>query len=188
MKLSNTYEILDAVVRSGSFRKAADKMAITSTALNRRILALEQELGVSLFERLPHGVKPTVAGDTLDVSGRKVDLASIATPSPGQHCRRKNGSSWPCGQNAAFALANIVARHWVHCRIATEDGAAPVPGYCTLAGPTGPDVNAAMLQQGWARTTNTAPDHYRALEASARKARLGIWGDGAEVASGGKAR
>ena len=65
MKLSSTYAIVEAVVRYGSFRKAADKMAITSTALNRRVLTLEQELGVDLFERLPHGVQPTIAGEIM---------------------------------------------------------------------------------------------------------------------------
>lgn len=123
-----------------------------------------------------------VDGDTLDVAGQRVDLASIEAPNTGIHCHRPDGSSWPCGQNAAFALANIVARHWVHCRIERGEGAEPVPGYCTLAGPTGPDVNAAMLRQGWAHATTTAPDHYRALEADARKARIGIWGNGRDVA------
>lgn len=54
---------VDAVARAGSIRKAADALAITSTALNRRILALEDELGTSLFERLPRGVKLTTAGE-----------------------------------------------------------------------------------------------------------------------------
>ena len=47
---------IEAVARSGSIRKAAETMAITSTALNRRILAMEEDLGVQIFERLPRGV------------------------------------------------------------------------------------------------------------------------------------
>ena len=65
MKLLNTYKLIEAVVQCGSFRKAADKMAITSTALNRRIIALEQEMGVKLFERRPNGVTLTVAGEIM---------------------------------------------------------------------------------------------------------------------------
>ncbi len=34
-----------------------------SSALNRRILDLEEELGAPLFERLPRGVRPTAAGE-----------------------------------------------------------------------------------------------------------------------------
>jgi DNA-binding transcriptional LysR family regulator len=51
------------VARVGSIRKAADELAITSTALNRRILSMEDELGVALFERLPTGVRLSVAGE-----------------------------------------------------------------------------------------------------------------------------
>ena len=54
---------VETVAREGSIRKAADKLAITSTALNRRILALEEELGYPLFERLPSGVRLNTAGE-----------------------------------------------------------------------------------------------------------------------------
>jgi len=54
---------VETVGREGSIRKAADKLAITSTALNRRILALEDELGYPLFERLPSGVRLNTAGE-----------------------------------------------------------------------------------------------------------------------------
>jgi DNA-binding transcriptional LysR family regulator len=56
---------VDAVVRHGSIRKAADQLAITSTALNRRILAIEEELGVPIFERFARGVRLTAAGEIL---------------------------------------------------------------------------------------------------------------------------
>lgn len=51
------------VARVGSIRKAAEELAITSTALNRRILGMEQELGVPIFDRLPSGVRLSVAGE-----------------------------------------------------------------------------------------------------------------------------
>ncbi len=56
---------IDAIARAGSIRKAAETLAITSTALNRRVLALEEELGVSIFERLPRGVRLSTAGELL---------------------------------------------------------------------------------------------------------------------------
>jgi len=58
-----TYQYLEAIVRAGSIRKAAETLAITSTALNRRILALEEELGEDLFERLAKGVRLSTAGE-----------------------------------------------------------------------------------------------------------------------------
>lgn len=54
---------VDAVARHGSIRKAAEALHIASSALNRRILDLEDELGVALFERLPRGVRLTSAGE-----------------------------------------------------------------------------------------------------------------------------
>jgi len=56
---------IDAVAKAGSIRKAAETLAITSTALNRRILAMEEELGVDIFERFPRGVRLTAAGEIL---------------------------------------------------------------------------------------------------------------------------
>jgi len=56
-------KFVEAVARYGSIRKAAEVLSITSTALNRRILGLEEELGVELFERLPRGVRLTSAGE-----------------------------------------------------------------------------------------------------------------------------
>jgi DNA-binding transcriptional LysR family regulator len=56
---------LDVIARAGSIRKAAEVLSITSTALNRRVLALEAELGAPLFERLSRGVRPSAAGDLL---------------------------------------------------------------------------------------------------------------------------
>lgn len=54
---------VDAVVRQGSIRKAADVLHLASSALNRQILNLEEELGAQLFERLPRGVRLTAAGE-----------------------------------------------------------------------------------------------------------------------------
>ncbi len=63
MKHLTTLSYIDAVARAGSIRKAADMLAITSTALNRRILSFEEELGVDLFERMPRGVRLSSAGE-----------------------------------------------------------------------------------------------------------------------------
>jgi DNA-binding transcriptional LysR family regulator len=56
---------IDAIARAGSIRKAAETLAITSTALNRRVLAMEEELGAPIFERLPRGVRLSAAGEIL---------------------------------------------------------------------------------------------------------------------------
>jgi DNA-binding transcriptional LysR family regulator len=45
-----------------SFRRAATVLGIRQSAVSHRIRVLEEKLGVSLFERQPRGVRPTLAG------------------------------------------------------------------------------------------------------------------------------
>jgi len=45
-----------------SFRRAADVLGVRQSAVSRRVRALEDSLGVSLFERYHAGVRLTVAG------------------------------------------------------------------------------------------------------------------------------
>ena len=49
------------VAASVSF--AAERLNITASAVNRRIMDLEEELGAELFERRPRGVRLTAAGE-----------------------------------------------------------------------------------------------------------------------------
>lgn len=62
---SENFIYFDAVARHGSIRKAAETLHIASSALNRRILDLEEEVGSALFERLPRGVRLSAAGEVL---------------------------------------------------------------------------------------------------------------------------
>lgn len=62
---TETLRAFDAAVRLGSFSRAADAVHLTHGAVSRRIAALEADLGVALFDRLPRGVRPTAAGTKL---------------------------------------------------------------------------------------------------------------------------
>ena len=53
------------VARQGSIRKASETLHVSASAIDRQILAAEEEFGVPLFERLPSGLKPTAAGELL---------------------------------------------------------------------------------------------------------------------------
>ena len=65
MKHLQDFAYIEAVVRAGSIRKAADDMNITASALNRRIQRFEEEFGSEIFERLPRGVRLNPAGELL---------------------------------------------------------------------------------------------------------------------------
>jgi len=81
MKLLSQLRYIDVVAKKGSIRKAADSLNITSTALNRRILSLEEEIGSPLFERLPQGVRLNTAGELLIQHIRKSisDLSRVTS-------------------------------------------------------------------------------------------------------------
>ncbi len=54
---------VNEIARTGSIRKAAARLNVASSAINRQILALEEEMGAPLFERLPRGLRLTAAGE-----------------------------------------------------------------------------------------------------------------------------
>jgi DNA-binding transcriptional LysR family regulator len=76
MRHLTTLRHIEAVARAGSIRKAAEGLAITPSALNRRIQAFEDELGSPVFERLPRGVRLNPAGE-LVVHHLRAQLADL---------------------------------------------------------------------------------------------------------------
>ncbi|MFC3338014.1 LysR family transcriptional regulator [Paracandidimonas soli] len=66
MKLDSiTVRLLLAIAEEGSISRAAETCRLAVAAASRRLSELEAQLGVALFERKPHGVKLTVAGEQL---------------------------------------------------------------------------------------------------------------------------
>jgi DNA-binding transcriptional LysR family regulator len=65
------YVYFDAIIRHGSIRRAADALRIASSALNRRLLDLEQDAGTILFDRLQGGVRLTAAGEAFAAHVRR---------------------------------------------------------------------------------------------------------------------
>ena len=53
------------VAKCGSIRHAAKNVHISSSAINRRIIELENQIGIKLFERTAAGVTPSKAGAIL---------------------------------------------------------------------------------------------------------------------------
>lgn len=60
---SRKLQYINEIARCGSIRKAAARLNVASSAINRQILALEEEIGVPIFERLPRGLRLTAAGE-----------------------------------------------------------------------------------------------------------------------------
>ncbi|MFD1910962.1 LysR family transcriptional regulator [Halodurantibacterium flavum] len=70
---------LDEIVRQGSVRKAAERLNVSASAIDKQLIRAEEELGVAIFERLPRGMRLTSAGEVLihRLRGWQKDLTSI---------------------------------------------------------------------------------------------------------------
>lgn len=69
-------ETVVAIAEEGALVRAARRLHISQPPLTRRLAALEDELGVVLFERLPRGMHPTEAGAEVVERARQI-LAAI---------------------------------------------------------------------------------------------------------------
>jgi len=59
------------VVRSGSVSEAATRLSVSPSAVSRQVAALEDLLGVPLFDRRPRGMAPSAAGEMLAAHARR---------------------------------------------------------------------------------------------------------------------
>lgn len=59
-----------AIADEGSFTRAAERLLVAQPSLSQQIKSLERELGGQLLERLPNGVRLTVAGKAFMIDAR----------------------------------------------------------------------------------------------------------------------
>ncbi|WP_297108029.1 LysR substrate-binding domain-containing protein [uncultured Devosia sp.] len=63
MRHLKTLQCIADVATSGSIRQSAARLAITPSALTRKIQDFESELGTPIFERMPQGMRLNAAGE-----------------------------------------------------------------------------------------------------------------------------
>lgn len=100
MKYLRTFELIEAVVRAGSIRKAAEDANLTASALNRRIQGFEQEFGWPIFERLPRGMRLNPAGELLmqHIRLQRTDLVRVQSQVADLTGERRGHISIACSQ------------------------------------------------------------------------------------------
>ncbi|MCK9915630.1 LysR family transcriptional regulator [Microbacteriaceae bacterium K1510] len=103
MKHLRIFHYVDEVARCGSIRKAAEQLHVTSSAVNRRILDLEEELGAPIFERRARGVRLTAAGEVFInfVRGHEGDVERMKSQIEDLKGLRRGTVRFACSQALA---------------------------------------------------------------------------------------
>src|SRR5258708_32265204 len=71
MNLNHLF-LFRAVAEAGGFSRAAENIHVSQPAISMQVGELEAELGLTLFHRLPRGVKLTTAGQLFLGYARKL--------------------------------------------------------------------------------------------------------------------
>jgi endonuclease YncB( thermonuclease family) len=142
--------------------------------LKRNLIALALLLTAAPAMAEINGPARVVDAGTIEIGSNLVSLFGIEAPQSEQVCERE-GAAWRCGQDAEWALAERLERHWALCDEKSADRSGRISAICYLGGRNGIDVNAWLIEQGWALAHPDAPDAYRALESAAQRAGRGLW-------------
>ncbi|MEH2548948.1 DNA-binding transcriptional LysR family regulator [Bradyrhizobium sp. AZCC 2262] len=70
--------IIKAIAESGALSAAATLLSVNNSTISRRLLRLEQTLGVALFDRRRTGYLPTAAGAELIALAERVELDIVS--------------------------------------------------------------------------------------------------------------
>ena len=111
-------------------------------------------------------------GDTIEIAGTRIRLEGIDAPESDQTCTDAQGKPWPCGKAATTQLRAHVRDRELICNARALDRYKRVLAVCAL--PDGSDINAWMVQQGWAVAYGFAKV-YESEQAEAEEAKRGIW-------------
>lgn len=114
-----TLLFFEAVVRCGSFTKAAHELHLTQGAVSKQIKTLEQSLGVPLFERQARGISLNTAGSALYAEVSPLLQRLQATVSAIRTEHQQQSVSITCTQSVAhyWLFPRIVAFNRLHPQI-----------------------------------------------------------------------
>jgi endonuclease YncB( thermonuclease family) len=114
-----------------------------------------------------------LGGDTLRIGRRTIRLEGVEAPETDQLCVRSNNRRWRCGEAAQSALSRLVTGRQVRCEPAGKDGEGTLRATCT-AGRT--NIAAALVEGGHVLADSGLMASYRSEQATAQKAKAGLWG------------
>lgn len=118
------------------------------------------------------GPARVIDGDTLSVGGVRIRLEGMDAPETAQQCSNDRRGEWSCGVTATQALSALVAGKEVQCDGTGNDRYGRTLAICRVGAL---ELNAEMVRRGLAWAFVRYSRRLVAVEAQARKLRLGIW-------------
>ena len=112
-----------------------------------------------------------VDGDSLALAGERIRLHGIDAPESAQTCRA-SGARWRCGERATRGLREHIGGRTVTCEERDVDRYGRIVAVCRAGGE---DLNAWMVERGFALAYRRYSRAYVDEEAAARSARRGLW-------------
>lgn len=106
-----------------------------------------------------------IDGETLRVGATVIRLSGVAAPARGQAC----AAGPDCGGRATAALAGLLHDRDVVCRFSGSGSVARPAARCEA---DGRDINAALVEIGWARALSPKLDP---MQTDAQAHRRGMW-------------
>jgi endonuclease YncB( thermonuclease family) len=117
------------------------------------------------------GRASVIDGDRLEIHGQRIRLFGVDAPESRQTCEAA-GQTYRCGQQAALALADHIARRTVACEPRDTDRYGRIVAVCRAGSE---DLNAWLVSKGWALAYLQYSTAYVGQEQAAHVAGLGIW-------------
>ncbi len=127
-------EALVAIVDAGTFSAAAERLALTQSALTRKIQALEAECGTTLLVRRRPRVEPTVTGRELLAGARRIQveldqLRALVTPNDLELHGRIRAAATPIGLSYIYwPTCEQFLRRYPRVDLAFQDVELPTDG------------------------------------------------------------
>jgi endonuclease YncB( thermonuclease family) len=113
-------------------------------------------------------------GDSIFFGHVEVRLEAIDAPERDQACLNRQGRFFPCGIASRDALRAMMADKQISCTISGKDKYRRLLGTCYAGGR---DLNAAMVEEGYAIAYHYFSERYARQERRAKALHTGIWQD-----------
>ena len=165
-----------AVVRSVETAKGvAEALLRAGGSAVERVGEVAKDVGGGVAQatqaRVLSGRPRVVDGDSIELAGERIRLFGIDAPESAQTCRA-SGSRWRCGERATRGLRERIGGRTVTCEERDVDRYGRIVAVCRAGGE---DMNAWMVERGFALAYRRYSRAYVGEEAAARSARRGLW-------------